>query len=118
LRPLKVIEADQRRDRLILSEKAAAQPPRGQREGIEPTTRPGESVRVLIAGLDKERGSHLLIELAPRRIETPSELVHSGDLVRVRVVAIDAERRRLSLSIREAAGNVVYATRTDQGPNV
>ncbi len=28
-------------------------------------------------------------EIAPRRIATPSEVVHSGDLERVRVVAID-----------------------------
>jgi small subunit ribosomal protein S1 len=57
-------------------------------------------------------------EIAPRRIAGPGEVVHSGDLVRVRVVAIDPERRRLSLSMRQAAGNVVYATRTDQDANV
>jgi len=85
-------------------------------------------------GLSQGAGSQLLIYIssprrivgvpstsasfAPRQIETPSELVHSGDLVRVRVVAIDPERRRLSLSLRQAAGNVVYATRTDQDANV
>jgi len=57
-------------------------------------------------------------EIAARRIATPAEVVHPGDLVRVRVVAIDLERRRLSLSVRQAAGNVVYATRTDQDANV
>ncbi len=212
--PLKVIEADQRRDRLILSEKAAAQQLRRQRKeeassqlvegevldgtvasvttfgvfvdvgaadglvhrseitwdkGIEPTTlyRPGDSVRVLVTGVDRERGRislsikrleedpwvrapHVLAvgsdvdatvtrvmpygafarvstgieglihisEVAPRRIASPAEVVHPGELVRVRVVAIDPERRRLSLSIRQAAGNVMYATRTEQDANV
>ena len=53
-------------------------------------------------------------EMASRRIATPAEVVQPGDLLRVRVVAIDPERRRLSLSIRQAAGNVMYATRTEQ----
>jgi small subunit ribosomal protein S1 len=212
--PLKVIEADQRRDRLILSEKAAAQQLRRRRKeeassqleegqvldgtvasvttfgvfvdvgaadglvhrseitwdkGIEPTTlyRPGQSVRVLVTGVDRGRGRISLSikrleedpwvraprelavgtdvdatvtrvmpygafarvttgieglihisEIVPRRIASPAEVVHPGDLLRVRVVAIDPERRRLSLSARQAAGNVVYATRTDQDANV
>jgi small subunit ribosomal protein S1 len=212
--PLKVIEADQRRDRLILSEKAAAQQLRRRRKeeassqlaegqaldgtvasvttfgvfvdigvadglvhrseitwdkGVEPTSlyRPGDSVRVLVTGVDRERGRISLSikrleedpwvrasdelavgtdvdatvtrvmpygafarvttgieglihisEIASRRITSPGEVVHPGDLVRVRVVAIDPERRRLSLSIRQVAGNVVYVTRTEPDANV
>jgi small subunit ribosomal protein S1 len=212
--PLKVIEADPRRDRLILSEKAAAQQQRRKRKeeassqlvegqildgtvasvttfglfvdvgaadglvhrseitwerGIEPTTlyHPGDRVRVLVTGVDRERGRISLSikrlvedpwaralreltvgtevdatvtrvmpygafarvpsgieglihisEIAPRRIGSPAEVVHSGDLVRVRVVAIDPDRRRLSLSMRQASGNVVYATRTGHDANV
>jgi small subunit ribosomal protein S1 len=212
--PLKVIEADQRRDRLILSQKAAAQQLRRRRKaeassqleegqvldgtvasvttfgvfvdvgsadglvhrseitwdkGVDPTSlyRPGDGVRVLVTGVDRERsrislsmkrleedpwvratrelavgtdvdatvtrvmtygafarvitgveGLIHISEIAPRRIASPAEVVHPGDLVRVRVVAIDPERRRLSLSIRQAAGNVMYATRTDQDANV
>jgi small subunit ribosomal protein S1 len=41
-------------------------------------------------------------ELSPERVNDPSEVVHVGDGVRVRVVGIDPERRRLSLSIRQA----------------
>ena len=212
--PLKVIEADQRRDRLILSQKAAAQQLRRRRKeeassqleegqvldgtvvsvttfvvfvdvgsadglvhrseitwdkGVDPTTlhRPGDGVRVLVTGVDRERsrislsmkrleedpwvratrelavgtdvdatvtrvmpygafarvitgveGLIHISEIAPRRIASPAEVVHPGDLVRVRVVAIDPERRRLSLSVRQAAGNVMYATRTDHDANV
>ena len=212
--PLKVIEADQRRDRLILSEKAAAQQLRRRRKeeasselvegqvlegkvasvttfgvfvdvgvadglvhrseitwdkGIEPTTlyHPGDTVRVLVTGVDRERGRislsmkrleedpwalavrELVVgtdleatvtrvmpygafarvpmgieglihisEIASHRIATLAELVRPGDLVRVRLVAIDPSRRRLSLSMRQAAGNVVYATRTNVDANV
>jgi small subunit ribosomal protein S1 len=212
--PLKVIEADQRRDRLILSEKAAAQEVRRRRKeeasrqlregealegkvasvttfgifvdvgvadglvhrseitwdkGIEPTSlyQPGDAVRVLVTAVDRERGRISLSikrlaedpwaralrelqvgsdveatvtrvmpygafarvssgieglihvsEIAARRIASPSELVHPGELVRVRVVAIDPERRRLSLSMRQASGNVVYETRTASHANV
>jgi small subunit ribosomal protein S1 len=212
--PLKVIEADQRRDRLILSEKAAAQQLRRRRKeeasselmegqvlegkvasvttfgvfvdvgvadglvhrseitwdkGIEPTTlyHPGDTVRVLVTGVDRERGRislsmkrleedpwalavrELVVgtdleatvtrvmpygafarvpmgieglihisEIASHRIATLAEVVRPGDLVRVRLVAIDPSRRRLSLSMRQAAGNVVYATRTNVDANV
>jgi small subunit ribosomal protein S1 len=57
-------------------------------------------------------------EIASRRIATPAEVVRPGDLVRVRLVAIDLSKRRLSLSMRQAAGNVVYATRTKHDANV
>jgi small subunit ribosomal protein S1 len=212
--PLTVMEADQRRDRLILSEKAAAQALRRRRKeeashrlaggevldgtvagvttfglfvdvgvadglvhrseitwdkSVEPTAayRPGDRVRVLVTGVDPARGRISLSikrleedpwvrasqdlragtdveatitrvmpygafarvpsdieglihvsEMAARRIGSPSEVLHPGDVVRVRVVAIDPQRRRLSLSIRQASGNVVYETRTDEDANV
>ena len=212
--PLKVIEADQRRDRLILSEKAAAQELRRQRKeeasrllsesevldgtvasvttfglfvdvgvadglvhrseitwdkGIEPTSlyQPGDAVRVLVTAVDRERGRISLSikrleqdpwagalrelavgsdveatitrvmpygafarvpsgieglihvsEIASRHLVSTGELVRPGEVLRVRVVAIDPERRRLSLSIRQASGNVVYETRTASDANV
>jgi small subunit ribosomal protein S1 len=212
--PLKVIEADQRRDRLILSEKAAAQEVRKRRKeeasrqlsegavldgkvasvttfglfvdvgvadglvhrseitwdkGIEPTSlyKPGDAVRVTVTAVDRERGRISLSikrleedpwgralrelqvgsdveatvtrvmpygafariasgieglihvsEIAARRVGSSSELVRPGELVRVRVVAIDPERRRLSLSMRQASGNALYETRTEINANV
>jgi len=212
--PLKVIEADQRRDRLILSEKAAAQEVRRRRKeeaslrlsegevldgtvasvttfglfvdvgvadglvhrseitwdkGVEPTSlyRPGDAVRVLVTAVDRERGRISLSikrleedpwaralrelqvgadveatitrvmpygafarvpsgieglihvsEIASRHVASPSGLIRPGEVVRVRVVAIDPERRRLSLSMRQASGSVVYETRTASDANV
>jgi small subunit ribosomal protein S1 len=51
-------------------------------------------------------------ELATHRVAEPAEAVQVGEHVRVKVVGIDLERRRLSLSIRQANGQM------SQSPNV
>jgi len=43
-------------------------------------------------------------ELAPHRVAEPADAVQVGDHVRVKIVGIEPERRRLSLSIRQAEG--------------
>ena len=111
---MKVIEADQRRDRLILSEKAAAQQLRRPRRE-EALSQLEEAARLVMTGSE---GLIHITETASRRIATLVEVVQPGDLSRVRVVAIDPERGRLALSVRQAAGNVMYATRTEQDANV
>jgi small subunit ribosomal protein S1 len=42
-------------------------------------------------------------ELSDQRVNDPAEVVQVGSKVRVRVVGIDRERRRLSLSVRQSA---------------
>jgi len=197
---LKVIEVDERRDRLILSEKAALQEQRRQRKaraaaqlsvgdildgsvthvtgfglfvdvgiadglvhrseitwdkGLNPLAvhRVGDHVRVVVTAIDPEKerislsikrladdpwtrvgsafveggvyearitrlmafgafarigdGLEGLIhvsELAPHRVAQPADAVKVGDQVRVKIVGIDPERRRLSLSIPQAEG--------------
>ena len=39
-------------------------------------------------------------ELAEHHVENPREVVNQGDAVNVKIIEIDAERRRLSLSLR------------------
>jgi len=205
---LKVIEVDQKRNRLILSEKAATQELRRQRKaraaaqlsvgdvldgtithvtgfglfvdvgiadglvhrseitwdkGVNPMTvhSVGDRVRVVVTAIDPEKerislsirrltddpwtrvgqefteggtydaeitrlmafgafarisdGLEGLIhvsELAAHRVAEPADAVQVGDHVRVKIVGIDPERRRLSLSIRQADG------RNAQTPNV
>ena len=41
-------------------------------------------------------------EMAPRHIETPSQVVKVGDVVKVKVMEINPERRRISLSMKAA----------------
>ena len=43
-------------------------------------------------------------ELADHHVETPDEIVRSGDEVDARIIDVDARRRRLSLSLRPARG--------------
>jgi small subunit ribosomal protein S1 len=196
--PLKVLEVDQKRNRLILSEKAAAQAIRKRRkaqaaselregdeldgtvtqvtgfglfvdvgaaEGLVHRSevtwdkavnplgvhRPGDRVRVRVTGVDRERdrislsiralqadpwervGTELtqgmdvdatvtrlmpfgafarvadgleglvhVSEIAGHRVADPAEVLSVGQTVRVRIVGIDPDRRRLSLSIRQA----------------
>jgi len=205
---LKVIEVDQKRNRLILSEKAATQELRRQRKaraaaqlsigdvldgtvthvtgfglfvdvgiadglvhrseitwdkGVNPMTvhQVGDSVRVVVTAIDPEKerislsirrladdpwtrvgkeftdggtydaeitrlmafgafarigdgleGLIHISELAAHRVAEPADAVQVGDHVRVKIVAVDPERRRLSLSIRQADGQ------NTQTPNV
>ena len=41
-------------------------------------------------------------QLAHRYVREPNEAVHVGDIVRVKVLSVDTERRRISLSIKQA----------------
>ena len=43
-------------------------------------------------------------ELAQHHVENPREIVSQGDTVKVRIVEVDADRRRLSLSLKDAEG--------------
>ena len=43
-------------------------------------------------------------ELAEHHVENPSEVVNPGDEVRVRILEVDEERRRISLSIKRVDG--------------
>ena len=45
-------------------------------------------------------------EMAPRHIDTPAQVVKVGDIVKVRVMEINPERRRISLSMKAAAAEL------------
>ena len=44
-------------------------------------------------------------ELAQHHVENPREVVSQGDEVQAKIIEIDAERRRLSLSLKRASGD-------------
>ena len=46
-------------------------------------------------------------ELADHHVENPREVVQPGDEVRVKILEIDSERRRLSLSVKRVEGQVL-----------
>src|SRR5262249_2792679 len=50
-------------------------------------------------------------ELAQHHVENPREVVSQGDVVNVKIIEVDAERRRLSLSLRRVEGGEVLQPR-------
>jgi len=57
--------------------------------------------------LDGVEGLVHISELANHHVENPREVVHPGDPVRVKILEIDSERRRLSLSVKRVEGQVL-----------
>ncbi len=52
---------------------------------------------------DSIEGLIHISELADHRVNHPKEIVHEGDEVQVRIIRIDPQRRRVGLSMRQAA---------------
>ena len=111
----RVIEVDHRRNRLILSEKAAAREARDAlKERLIADLTPGEDrsgtvisladfgAFVDIGGAD---GLIHISELSWKRVDHPKEILKVGQEVKVRVLNIDEERNRISLSLRELETN-------------
>ncbi len=107
----RVVEVDRRRNRLILSERAAAREAReALKERLIAELRTGEvraghvisladfGAFVDIGGAD---GLVHLSEISWRRIAHPSELLKVGQKVQVKVLGVDPARKRISLSMRE-----------------
>ena len=45
-------------------------------------------------------------EMSPKHIDTPTQVVHAGDSVKVKVMEINPDRRRISLSMKAAAADL------------
>ena len=107
---LKIIELDRRRNRLILSERAAQREWRqDQKERLldelaEGATRHGVVSSLCNFGafvdLGGADGLVHLSELAWRRVEHPSEVLRVGEEVDVQIIGVDRDRRRIALSIK------------------
>ncbi|MFN2250317.1 MAG: 30S ribosomal protein S1, partial [Anaerolineae bacterium] len=108
---VKVIEIDRRKNRLILSERAAMRERRKQSkaelldlltEGQElegrVTSLADFGAFVDVGGAD---GLVHLSELSWNRVSHPREVLTLGDTVKVRVISIDRDRRRIGLSIKQ-----------------
>ena len=53
-------------------------------------------------------------EMAPRRIESPNQVVHVGDKVQVKVIEVNPSRRRVSLSMKAAAAELGIEVDVDE----
>ncbi len=111
--PIKVvvIEVDRARHRLILSERIALQETRETikdrllDELHEGTIKTGRVTSLADFGafvnIDGADGLVHLSEISWDRIEHPSEVLKVGQEVKVKVIAVDQERKRIGLSIRQ-----------------
>jgi small subunit ribosomal protein S1 len=54
--------------------------------------------------LDGVEGLVHISELAQHHVENPREVVNQGDVIKVKILEIDSERRRLSLSAKRVEG--------------
>ncbi len=107
---VRVIEVDRRRRRLILSERAASGETRQSlKERVIEELQEGEirtgrvssladfGAFVNIGGAD---GLVHLSEISWDRVQHPSEVLEVGQEVRVKVISVDRERKRIGLSLR------------------
>jgi small subunit ribosomal protein S1 len=113
---LKIIEINRRRNRLILSERAALQEMRSQqKEKLLAELREGEirsgkvtSIRNfgVFVDLGGAEGLIHLSELSWGRIKSPEDAVKVGDDVEVFVMSVDSESKKIALSLRRAQPEV------------
>ena len=104
---VKVLEVDRDRERISLGLKQTRKDP--WQEIVE-QVKVGETIHGRVTKLvsfgafvEVAEGVEGLIhisELADHHVETPDEIVRSGDEVDARIIDVDARRRRLSLSLR------------------
>ncbi len=110
---LKVIDIDRKRNRLILSERLAMREWRKkQKEQLLDNLKEGDIYDGVISSiadfgafvdLGGADGLIHLSELSWNRVSHPSEVVKVGDKVKVQILTIDIERRRIGLSMRRLA---------------
>jgi small subunit ribosomal protein S1 len=108
--PLKVIEVDRGRRRLILSERLAQRQLHQQRmEELLDQLVEGQVIRGTVSqfadfgafvDLGGADGLIHLSELAWRRVRHPSEVLQIGDKVEVYVLRVDRQRKRIGLSLK------------------
>src|ERR687883_340533 len=108
---VKVLDIDRERQRISLGLKQTQSDPWQQvlDQYKEGDTVPGKVTKVVTFGAFVEilpgvEGLVHISELAQHHVENPREVVSQGDTVRVQILEVDAERRRLSLSLKRVDG--------------
>src|SRR5919107_1752836 len=110
----KVIELNRSRNNVVLSRRAVLEEERKeQRQAILERLQPGQVVEGQISNivdfgafvdLDGIDGLIHISELSWSHVNHPSEILNIGDTVQVKILEIDPERRRLSLSVKRVDG--------------
>ena len=123
--PVKVLDIDRDRQRISLGLKQTQEDP-WQR--VIDTYRIGDELegkvtKVVTFGafveiMDGVEGLVHISELAQHHVENPREVVSQGDAVNVRILEIDGERRRLSLSLKRVEEGDQPVPRADGAESV
>jgi small subunit ribosomal protein S1 len=108
---VKVLDIDRDRQRISLGLKQTQEDP-WQRvvdtyhvgDELEGTVTKVVTFGAFVEILDGVEGLVHISELAQHHVENPREIIQPGDHVRVKILEIDSERRRLSLSIKRVEG--------------
>jgi small subunit ribosomal protein S1 len=111
---VKVLDIDRDRQRISLGLKQTQEDP-WQRvvdtynvgDELEGTVTKVVTFGAFVEILDGVEGLVHISELAAHHVENPREVVQPGDVVRVKILEIDSERRRLSLSIKRVEGQIL-----------
>jgi small subunit ribosomal protein S1 len=120
---VKVLDIDRERQRISLGLKQTQSDPWQQvldtySEGDEVD---GKVTKVVTFGAFVEilpgvEGLVHISELAQHHVENPREVVSQGDEVKAKIIEVDGERRRLSLSLKRVEGGGVVARADDAEP--
>jgi small subunit ribosomal protein S1 len=105
--PVKVLDIDRDRQRISLGLKQTQEDP-WQRvvdtynvgDELEGTVTKVVTFGAFVEIMDGVEGLVHISELAQHHVENPREVVEPGDKITVRILEIDSERRRLSLSVK------------------
>lgn len=109
--PFKIVELDPDKNRLILSHRAVVEEEKEKRKKeLLESIQPGDIIEgtvqrltdfgafVDIGGID---GLVHISQMAHEHVEKPSDVVQEGQKVQVKVLSVDKEKERISLSIKE-----------------
>jgi small subunit ribosomal protein S1 len=118
---VKVLDIDRDRQRISLGLKQTQDDP-WQRvvdtynvgDELEGTVTKVVTFGAFVEILDGVEGLVHISELANHHVENPREVVRPGDDVRVRILEIDSDRRRLSLSVKRVEDQIL--PRRSEGP--
>lgn len=107
---IEVLDVDLQRERISLGLKQTTEDPWTKLVETYPvgTVVDGKVTKIVPFGAFIELGANVeglvhISEMAMKHIDSPAQVVHVGDTVKVKVMDVNVERRRISLSMKAAA---------------
>jgi small subunit ribosomal protein S1 len=120
---VKVLDIDRERQRISLGLKQTQSDPwqqvveaYGEGDVVEGRVTKVVTFGAFVEILPGVEGLVHISELAQHHVENPREVVSQGDVVNVKVIEIDADRRRLSLSLKRVEEGEPVQPRADGAP--